>query len=193
DKWVDAVVSSANAKGLEQLAKASPQLHRALLAKNLENTFERFTRWSPEIGFRVLDGNGLRKWYTANRDEITRVYGFGVSKKLDDFSNYAQFMDMPIAQAERGIGGPLGRLGVIGRGAAEAGGLAFLPNVALPVQGAAWMLGNTLMNPSSATFKFFSQLPKLGKAARSAAEAAAAAAEIGPEPPRDMFRGREIG
>src|SRR5690606_27249361 len=155
----------------------------------------RFTQASPELGFRVVDGQGLRKWYVANRDDITRTYGFGTSKKLDDFTNYAQFLDSSVAQAERGVGGSLGRLGVVGRAAAETGGVAFLPNIALPVQGAAWVLGNTLMNPSSATFRFFSLLPTAGKAARAAAQAGAVEAEAGRSlgRPSEVFRGREIG
>src|SRR5690606_31566921 len=42
DKWIDSVVTPSNATALNQLAQSSPELHRQILAKNLENVFNRF-------------------------------------------------------------------------------------------------------------------------------------------------------
>lgn len=192
DRWVDEVVTGANETALAQLARSSPEVHRQILAKNLENTINSFSRNSPELGLKVLDGRGLNKWVADNKSDILRIYGFGTYRKLSDFTNYAQHLDTTIAQAEKGLGGSLGVGGTILRTGMEAGGMGFLPKVVLPLQGSAWVLGNTLMNPSSATFQFFAALPKAGRAIRPAAMAGAAALDAGPELPEDprgMFGG----
>lgn len=192
DQWIDEVVTGANATALNQLARSSPDLHRQVLAKNLESVFNQFTRSAPDVGMglKALDGRALREWVVANGDDIARVYGPGVAQKLDSFSNYAQFLDDAVLQAERGPGGSLGKLGTLLRGTAEGGGWAFLPKVILPLQGSAWVLGNTLMNPSSMTFRFFAALPKAGRTARTAMEAGAEEADAGRHlpSPAEMFR-----
>lgn len=179
DRWVDEIVTSANATALAQLARASPELHRQILAKNLENTINSFSRNSPELGLRVIDGQGLRKWFEANRSDMVRTYGFGTATKMDDFTNYAQHLDTAVAEAERGVGGALGKTGAIFRSGLETGGIGLLPKVVLPFQASAWALGNTLMNPSSTTFRFFAALPKAGRAVRTGMEAGSASAEVG--------------
>lgn len=185
DKWIDEVVTSANATALNQLARSSPEIHRQILAKNLENAFNSVSRSAPDLGMglKAVDGGALRTWYRANSKDITRVYGPGVAQKLDDFTNYAQFLDGIVTQAERGVGGSLGKFGTILRTAAEGGGMGILPKVVLPLQASAWVLGNTLMNPSSAAFKFFAALPKAGRTVRTAAEAGSFSTD-----PSQMFR-----
>jgi hypothetical protein len=189
DKWIDSVISGSNSSALLELARSSPEIHRQLLAKNLENVFREFSRPSPGLGPRVLDGAGLRKWFEGNREDIVKTYGYGIGTKLDDFTNYAQYLDGAVESAEKGLGGSIGTLGLLGRSAAEAGGMGFLPHIMVPTQASAWVLGNTLMNPSSATFKFFAALPKTGRAARTAVQEESARHEVGgglPNP-ADLF------
>lgn len=167
--WFRELFTPSNAGGLNKLRKVAPEIHQDLLARNLANVFDQFTSKSSKFG-ETLDGFAFRKWFENNERTVLKIYGPAITQKLDNFSNYTRFLDKSIAKAEEGIQATPLVLRLGAEGSAAFG----IPEISAVVQGASWVLGHTLMNPSSAAFKFFAALPGAGKAARTALQAGTA-------------------
>jgi len=183
-KWIDEFVNSSNLDDLVRLKAANPEVYQQVLAKNLEQSIGQFTRPGEGAlrGLRVLDGQAFRTWVVNNSDELAKVYGTPVVRNLDDFSNYASFLDGAVSKAEEGIGVLSGTARAAIEGAGSMTPIFASPATAgiiLPAQGASWALGNTLMNPSSATFSFFAALPKASQPIRLGFMEEAARREVG--------------
>lgn len=178
-RWIDEAVSTGNLESINALSEISPELHQQLLSKFMQQTISRFTRSSERFG-RVLDGAAFRQWFVNNGDEVAKLYGDDVASNLDNFTNYAQFLDDSVAKAEAGIGALPGLARAVAEG---AGSLTPLFGQAQPLvwagEASSWILGHTLMNPSTASFQFFAALPKAGPAVQLGITAESSRREVG--------------
>ena len=151
--WLNTLFNSGK-KPLAELEKASPEayneLSNAWLAKQLWNTTT-----VPPSGFgRVVDGNKLKDWVTANKQVIRDVFGKEKYQAINQFSEYAASSAKGVQTALKGGPSPTE---MMARGAAEIGAMITQPAAAIPSEAASLWLAHGMTNPNSWLFKALTQ------------------------------------
>jgi len=192
DDFINEAVTSVNAKALHALKASNPEVHQVLLAKRLANVFEKFKKPKLLEGKPIYDGAALNKWVIGNKKMLRDVYGEATAGNMASFTNYVRFLDDITESASKGLGLSPPTLQGVTRLAVEGGAMKWMPGlgdpgVAATIEAGSWSLGNTLMNPTSKTFRFFQALPSAAHAVKAGVQLAGAKAALSDKPKKVQF------
>lgn len=156
-QWMAEMFSNPNGKALGELRTRNPELYHELADSYLASNINRFSKPVKDGIGRALDGPALRAWYEQNEPTIKLIYGAPQAKALDNFSLYAKYMAGAVGRSANPAKISSDPAILLGRGAAEAAGIAKNPFIMVPGEAASYVLAKGLSDPSSQLFKVFTE------------------------------------